>query len=133
MELSNGDSSALSRSVVGVSRNGWRPTWIRSAVALVSGLAGLVAAGLALSIGLLLGEGFPAITPGRALTTAIPVELLIVPLGVAIAWLELGRSQVQQHATYAWITSLAQRTSTFVKTRNWFTVLCLYAKCAHPK
>ena len=60
-------------------------------MALVAGLAGLVAAGLALSIGLLLGEGFPAITQGRAFTTAIPVELLIVPLGVAIAWLEFGR------------------------------------------
>lgn len=60
-------------------------------VALVSGLAGLIVAGLAFSIGLLLGEGLPTITPGRAFTTAIPVELLIVPLGVAIAWLEFGR------------------------------------------
>jgi len=60
-------------------------------VALVSALAGLAAAGLALSIGMLLGEGLPTIMPGRAFTTAIPVELLIVPLGVAIAWLEFGR------------------------------------------
>ncbi|TME25616.1 MAG: hypothetical protein E6I68_01760 [Chloroflexi bacterium] len=60
-------------------------------VALVSALAGLAAAGLALSIGMLMGEGLPAIMPGRDLTTAIPVELLIVPLGIAIAWLELGR------------------------------------------
>jgi hypothetical protein len=60
-------------------------------VALVSALAGLAAAGLALSIGMLMGEGFPAIMPGRDLTTAIPVELLIVPLGIAIAWLEFGR------------------------------------------
>ena len=60
-------------------------------VALVSTLAGLAAAGLALSIGMLMGEGLPAIMPGRDLTTAIPVELLIVPLGIAIAWLELGR------------------------------------------
>ena len=60
-------------------------------VALVSALAGLAAAGLALSIGMLLGEGLPAIMPGRAFTTAIPVELFIVPLGVAIAWLEFGR------------------------------------------
>ena len=62
-----------------------------AAVALVSALAGLAAAGLTLSIGILMGEGFPAISPGRAFTTAIPVELLIVPLGVAIAWLEFGR------------------------------------------
>jgi len=60
-------------------------------VALVSAFAGLAAAGLALSIGMLMGEGFPAIMPGRDLTTAIPVELLIVPLGIAIAWLEFGR------------------------------------------
>src|SRR3989442_10285978 len=60
-------------------------------VALVSALAGLAAAGLTLSIGMLMGEGFPAIMPGRDLTTAIPVELLIVPLGIAIAWLEFGR------------------------------------------
>src|SRR6267378_6866085 len=60
-------------------------------VALVSALAGLAAGGLALSIGLLMGEGLPTIMPGRDLTTAIPVELLIVPLGIAIAWLEFGR------------------------------------------
>ena len=60
-------------------------------VALVSALAGLAAAELALSIGMLMGEGLPAIMPGRDLTTAIPVELLIVPLGIAIAWLEFGR------------------------------------------
>ena len=60
-------------------------------VALVSALAGLAAAGLTLSIGILMGEGFPTVAPGRAFTSAIPVELLIVPLGVAIAWLEFGR------------------------------------------
>jgi len=60
-------------------------------VALVAALAGLAAGGLALSIGLLMGEGLPTISPDRAFTTAIPVELLLVPLGVAIGWLELGR------------------------------------------
>ena len=60
-------------------------------VALVSALAGLAAAGLTLSIGLLMGEVFPTVTSGRAFTTAIPVELLIVPLGIAIGWLEFGR------------------------------------------
>jgi hypothetical protein len=29
--------------------------------------------------------------PGRAFTTAIPVELLLVPLGIAVAWMEAGR------------------------------------------
>jgi hypothetical protein len=63
-------------------------------VALVSAFAGLAAAGLSLSIALLMGEPLPTITPGRALTTAIPVELLLVPLGIAVAWMEAGRFRV---------------------------------------
>ena len=60
-------------------------------VALVAALAGLAVAGLSLSIAVLMGEQLPTIMPGRAFTTAIPVELLIVPLGVAVAWMEAGR------------------------------------------
>ena len=60
-------------------------------VALVGALAGLAVAGLTLSIAILMGEQLPTIMPGRAFTTAIPVELLIVPLGVAVAWMEAGR------------------------------------------
>jgi hypothetical protein len=60
-------------------------------LALVAGLAGLTAAGLALSIFLLMGGVLPTVMPGRAFTTAIPVELLIVPLGLSVAWLEFGR------------------------------------------
>jgi hypothetical protein len=63
-------------------------------VALVAALAGLAAAALSLSIVLLMGEQLPTIIPGRALTTAIPVELLLVPLGVAVAWMEAGRYRV---------------------------------------
>jgi len=63
-------------------------------VALVASLAGLAAAGLSLSIALLMGQQLPTITPGRALTTAIPVELLLVPLGVAVFWMEFGRFRV---------------------------------------
>src|SRR5260370_6714713 len=63
-------------------------------VALIAAFAGLAAAGLSLSIALLMGEQLPTITPGRALTTAIPVELLLVPLGVAVAWMEAGRFRV---------------------------------------
>ena len=65
--------------------------------ALVSALAGLAVAGLALSIAILMGEQLPSIMPGRAFTTAIPVELLIVPLGVAVAWMEAGRFLVLRH------------------------------------
>jgi hypothetical protein len=63
-------------------------------VALVAAFAGLATAGLSLSIALLMGESPPTITPGRALTTAIPVELLLVPLGIAVAWMEAGRFRV---------------------------------------
>jgi hypothetical protein len=63
-------------------------------VALISALAGLAAAGLSLSIALMMGEQLPTIMPGRALTTAIPVELLLVPLGIAVAWMEAGRFRV---------------------------------------
>ena len=63
-------------------------------VALVAALAGLAAAGLSLSIAILMGEQLPTITPGRALTTAIPVELLLVPMGLAVAWMEAGRFRV---------------------------------------
>ncbi|HET9848601.1 MAG TPA: hypothetical protein VFR68_08615 [Candidatus Dormibacteraeota bacterium] len=63
-------------------------------VALISALAGLGTAGLSLSIALLMGEQLPTIMPGRALTTAIPVELLLVPLGIAVAWMEFGRFRV---------------------------------------
>jgi hypothetical protein len=63
-------------------------------LALMAGLAGLAAAGLSLTIALLMGEQLPTIEPGRALTTAIPVELLLVPLGIAVAWMEFGRFKV---------------------------------------
>jgi hypothetical protein len=60
-------------------------------VALIASVAGVGAAGLTLSIFLLEGGVFPTIMPGRAFDTAIPVELLIVPFGISIAWLEFGR------------------------------------------
>ncbi len=63
-------------------------------VALLAALAGLGAAGLSLTIAVLMGEQLPTIMPGRALTTAIPVELLLVPLGVAVAWMEVARFRV---------------------------------------
>lgn len=66
-------------------------------VALVAALAGLAVSGLTLSIAILMGEQLPTIMPGRAFTTAIPVELLIVPLGVAVAWMEAGRFLVLRH------------------------------------
>jgi hypothetical protein len=63
-------------------------------VAVIAALAGLTAAGLSSSIFVLMGGVLPTIMPGRAFTTAIPVELLIVPLGLSAAWLEFGRFRV---------------------------------------
>jgi hypothetical protein len=68
-----------------------KPRRYEAAVALVAALAGVAAAGLSLTIALLMGEQLPAIMPGRALTTAIPVELMLIPLGIAVAWMETGR------------------------------------------
>ncbi|MEA2619749.1 MAG: hypothetical protein QOC97_522 [Chloroflexota bacterium] len=65
-----------------------------AALALVAALAGLTAGGLAFSIFVLMGGVLPTVMPGRAFTTAIPVELLIVPLGLSVAWLEFGRFRV---------------------------------------
>jgi hypothetical protein len=62
-----------------------------AALALVAGLAGIAAAGLAFSIFVLMGGVLPTVMPGRAFTTAIPVELLIVPLGLSVAGMEFGR------------------------------------------
>jgi hypothetical protein len=76
-------------------------------VALVAALAGLAVAGLSLSIAVLMGEQLPTIMPGRAFTTAIPVELLIVPLGIAVAWMEAGRFLVLlRHQPAAMIASV---------------------------
>jgi len=62
-----------------------------AAVAVVAAVAGLTSAGLAFSIFVLMGGVLPTVMPGRAFTTAIPVELLIVPLGLSVAWVEFGR------------------------------------------
>ena len=73
------------------------PRGYEAPVALVAALAGLTAAGISFSIFLVNGGVLPTIQPGRAFTSAIPVELLIVPLGLAIAWLELARFLVLRH------------------------------------
>ena len=68
-----------------------RPHSYEAPVALIAALAGLGTAFLSLTIALLMGEGLPSVMPGRALTTAVPVELLLVPLGLAVTWMETGR------------------------------------------
>jgi hypothetical protein len=61
------------------------------ALAMVAALAAVAAAGLTFSIFVLNGGVLPVVMPDRAFTTAIPVELLIVPFGLAVAWTEFGR------------------------------------------
>jgi hypothetical protein len=78
-------------------------------VAFVAALAGLTAAGLAFSIFVLNGGVLPTVMAGRAFTTAIPVELLIVPLGLSVAWLEFGRFLVLRRRTPIRVIARADR------------------------
>ncbi len=61
------------------------------AVALVSAAAALVLSGMSLAIYALEGGRLPQINPGYAFTTPIAAELLLVPLALAVAWMELAR------------------------------------------
>jgi hypothetical protein len=67
-------------------RHGYEPF-----VALVSAAAALVLGGLSLSIYLLQGGRLPSVSPDFAFVSPVAVELLLVPLAVGVAWLELGR------------------------------------------
>jgi hypothetical protein len=60
-------------------------------VALASSAAGVAVGGLSLVIYLIQGGGLPRISAATAFGTPIAIELLIVPLAFAIAWLEFGR------------------------------------------
>jgi hypothetical protein len=61
------------------------------AIALLSAAAALAAVGLSAGIYLIEGGGLPAVAADNAFGSPIAVELLLVPLGLGIAWLELGR------------------------------------------
>jgi hypothetical protein len=60
-------------------------------VALVSAVAALVLGGLSLGIYLLQGGRLPSVNPDLAFVSPIAIELLLVPLAIGVAWLELGR------------------------------------------
>jgi hypothetical protein len=60
-------------------------------VALVSAAAAFVLGGLSLSIYLLQGGRLPSVDPDFAFVSPIAIELLIVPMAMGVAWLELGR------------------------------------------
>jgi hypothetical protein len=59
-------------------------------VALLSTAAAFVLGSLSLSIYVLQGGRLPSVNPDLALVSPIAIELLIVLLAAAIAWLELG-------------------------------------------
>jgi hypothetical protein len=67
-------------------RRGYEPL-----VALAGGAAALALGGLSLGIYLLQGGRLPRVDPDLAFGSPVAVELLIVPLAVGVAWLELGR------------------------------------------
>jgi hypothetical protein len=60
-------------------------------LALVSAVAAFVLGGVSLSIYLLQGGRLPGINPGYSFGSPIALELLLVLVAVAIAWLELAR------------------------------------------
>ena len=62
-----------------------------AAVALLSACAAVVVAGLSATIYVLEGGGLPRISGASAFGSPIAIELLLVPLALGIAWLELGR------------------------------------------
>ena len=66
-------------------------------MALVAAVAGMAVAGLSLTIYLLQGGGIPDVNPAKAFASAIALELLLVPLGVAIAWMQLARFFALRH------------------------------------
>jgi len=61
------------------------------ALALLTSLSGFALAAMSLGIYVLQGARPPAVNPGFAFTSPIAIELLLVPLALGIAWLELGR------------------------------------------
>jgi hypothetical protein len=59
--------------------------------ALLSALAAFALGGMSLGIFLIEGGRLPSVSPIYAFGSPIAVELLLVPLTLAIGWLELGR------------------------------------------
>jgi hypothetical protein len=84
----------------------WRYRY-QAGIALTSAVAGTGVAGLSLSIALLMGEQLPTVMSVNAFTTAIPVELLLVPTALGVALIEAGRfmairRQVRTHGDWIW-------------------------------
>jgi hypothetical protein len=67
-------------------QHGYEPVF-----ALAGAAAAFLLAGLSFSIYVLQGGRLPSVNPAFAFASPIAIELLLVPLAVGIAWLELGR------------------------------------------
>jgi hypothetical protein len=60
-------------------------------VALISSAAALILSGMSLTVYVLQGGSVPVLNPAFALSSPVAIELFLVPLALAIAWLEFAR------------------------------------------
>jgi hypothetical protein len=70
-------------------------------VALASSAAALILGGMSLSIYVLQGGSVPVLNPAFALTSPVAIELFLVPIALAIAWLEFSRFQAMRENALA--------------------------------
>jgi hypothetical protein len=70
-------------------------------VALVSSAAAFILGALSLSIYVLQGGGVPVLNPAFALTSPVAIELFLVPIALAIAWLEFSRFRAMRENALA--------------------------------
>jgi hypothetical protein len=70
-------------------------------VALASSAAALILGGLSLSIYVLQGGSVPVLNPAFALTSPVAIELFLVPIALAIAWLEFSRFRAMRENALA--------------------------------
>ena len=68
-------------------------------VALVGSAAAFILGAMSLSIYVLQGGSVPVLNPAFALSSPVAIELFMVPLALAIAWLEFGRYQALRETT----------------------------------
>ena len=70
-------------------------------VALASSAAALILGGMSLSIYVLQGGSVPVLNPAFALTSPVAIELFLVPVALAIAWLEFSRFRAMRENALA--------------------------------
>jgi hypothetical protein len=70
-------------------------------VALVSSAAAFILGALSLGIYVLQGGSVPVLNPAFALTSPVAIELFLVPIALAIAWLEFSRFRAMRESALA--------------------------------